>query len=101
MMDFLNNKLPLLACLLLAGFMVRAQEAGSKPVTLHLTQSNYAGILNELEKQTGYRFYYDTADLDTTKIDVNVDRVPLEKVLDQVFTGTEISYTFDRHQHVF
>ena len=91
----------LLAVSLSACILVRAQDAGSKPVTVHLTQSSYAGFLQELEKQTGYRFFYDTAELDTTKIDINADRLPLEKVLDQAFSGTDMSYSIDRYQHVF
>jgi len=98
-MALLHKITLLLACLLLTGLFAHAQE--TKPVTLHLTQSTYPEILKELEKQSGYRFYYDTADLDTTKIDINVDRAPMEKILDQVFAGSEISYSIDRHQHVF
>lgn len=98
-MALLHKITLLLAGLLLTGLFAHAQEA--KPVTLHLTQSTYPEILKELEKQSGYRFYYDTADLDTTKIDINVDRAPMEKVLDQVFAGSEISYSIDGHQHVF
>src|SRR5882757_9936022 len=100
-MVLLNKKGWLLAGGLLAGIIVRAQEPGSKPVTVHLTQSRFADVLQELEKQSGYRFFYDTAELDTTKIDLNVERVPLEKVLDQVFSGTDMSYSIDRHAHVF
>jgi hypothetical protein len=90
----------LLAGLLLTGFLAHAQE-GNKQVTVHLTQVKYAVLLTDLEKQTGYHFYYDTTDFDTTKIDINVDHAPLDKVLDQAFAGTEISWSMDRHQHVF
>ncbi|HEY4109445.1 TonB-dependent receptor [Puia sp.] len=100
-MALLNNKGFLLACLLLAGIAVRAQDPGSKPVTVHLTHASFADLLNDLEKQTSYRFYYDTTDLDSTKIDINVNNAPLDKVLEQAFAGTEISYSIDSHQHVF
>ena len=101
-MALLNNKGWLLACLLLlAGTLVRAQESVGKPVTLHLTKSRVDSVLQLLENQSGVRIFYDTAELDTTRIDVNADQAPLTKVLDQVFAGTETSYSIDRYQHVF
>ena len=101
-MALLHDKKALfLVLLLLAGVAGRAQEAGSKPVTVHLGQVAWPELLKELEKQTGYRFFYDTADLDTTKIDCNVDRTPVAKVLDQLFAGTDISFSIDQHEHVF
>src|SRR5258708_16067455 len=99
MMALLHKKGLLLVALLLTGIVGRGQEP--RPGTVHLTQTSYADLLKELEKQTGYRFFYDTTDFDTTKIDINVDRAPMDKVLDQVFAGTEISYSVTRHQHVF
>ncbi|HVU96538.1 MAG TPA: carboxypeptidase-like regulatory domain-containing protein [Puia sp.] len=101
MMALLNNKGWILACLLLTGILVRAQEPAGKPVTIHLTQTRYADFLKQLEKQSGFRIYYDTAELDTARIDINVDQAPLTKVLDQAFSGTEMSYSIDRHRHVF
>jgi len=101
-MVLLNNKGWLLACcLLLTATLVRAQGSLGKPITLHLTQSRVDSILPLLEQQSGVRLFYDTADLDTTKIDLNVDQAPLTKVLDKVFAGTETSYSIDRYSHVF
>jgi len=70
-------------------------------VTLDLKQVSMAHFLEEVERQSGYRFYYDTVDLDTTKIDINVQQEPFYKVLDEVFSGTGISYSIDRHHEVF
>ena len=101
-MALLHDKKALfLFLLLLTGIAGRTQDTASKPVTVHLTHVTYADLLQELEKQSGYRFFYDTADLDTTKIDINADRTPVTKVLDQVFAGTGMSYSMDRYQHIF
>ena len=54
-----------------------------------------------MEKQTGYRFFYDTADLDTTRLDINVQAQPFSAVLQSVFSGTGISFSVDRFRHVF
>ncbi len=78
-----------------------AQDNPSAALTLDLHQVRYADLLKEMEKQTGYRFFYDTADLDTTRIDVNVQAQPLSVVLQSVFSGTGISFSVDRFRHVF
>jgi hypothetical protein len=78
-----------------------AQDKPSAALTLDLHQVRYADLLKEMEKQTGYRFFYDTADLDTTRIDVSVQAQPLSVVLQSVFSGTGISFSVDRFHHVF
>src|ERR1700683_3689914 len=78
-----------------------AQDKPSAALTLDLHQARYADLLKEMEKQTGYRFFYDTVDLDTTRIDVSVQAQPLSVVLQSVFSGTGISFSVDRFHHVF
>src|ERR1700760_209683 len=70
-------------------------------VTIDMKQAPIADVLKELEKQTGYRFYYDTTDFDSTKIDVQVQQQPFSKVLDEAFTGKDINYSIDRYNRVF
>ena len=70
-------------------------------VTLDLKQASMANVLQEVERQSGYRFYYDTADLDTTKIDIRVQQEPFYKVLDEIFSGTGLGYSIDRRHEVF
>src|SRR5580704_15347256 len=73
------------------------QSAAQKKTTAALTLD----LLKEMEKQTGYRFFYDTVDFDTTRLDINVQTQPLSAVLQSVFAGTGINFSVDRFQHVF
>lgn len=93
-------KLLVLACLLLPVARLLAQDQRGR-VTLDLKQVSMADFLKELERQSGYRFYYDTADFDTTRIDVQAQQQPFYKVLDQVFAGTGLGYSVDRRREVF
>jgi len=89
------------ACVLLLASRSLAQEDHDR-VTLDLGKPTpIADVLKELEKQTGYRFYYDTADFDSTKITIKAARQLFYKVLDEAFRGTGISYSIDRHRQVF
>jgi CarboxypepD_reg-like domain/TonB-dependent Receptor Plug Domain len=89
------------ACLLLPGIRSLGQEQQHDRVTVDLHQSSIVDFLKELERQTGYRFYYDTADFDSTKIDIRAENQPFYKVLDETFSGTGINYSVDRHRQVF
>ena len=85
--------------LMLTAGTALAQKEGL--VTLDLKQARMADVLKELEKQAGYRFYYDTTDLDTTRIDLNVQQQPFTRVLDQIFSEKDLSWSIDSYGHVF
>jgi len=67
----------IIACLLFALNSVNAQNVRQPLVTVHLKDTSMAEILKELEQQSGLRFYYDTTDLDTTKLSIQADQQPL------------------------
>ena len=83
-MKSLNYPLLLLSCLLYSVSGLLAQEGSAPTVTMDLQKVSYKDLLQELERQTGYRFFYDTLDLDTTKIDVKADHLPFTKVLNLI-----------------
>ncbi|WP_431210920.1 TonB-dependent receptor [Puia sp. P3] len=70
-------------------------------VSLHLKQVRVWEALDGIEKQSGYRLYYDTLELDTTRIDIDVDGLSAFKALDRVLTGSEAVYSVDRQRHIF
>src|SRR5258708_4298304 len=88
------------ACLMMGGQSF-AQKGKEVRVTVDFKQTPVADVLQELEKQTGYRFFYDTTDFDSTKIDIKADAQLFTSVLDKIFSGTDISYSLDRQEHVF
>ncbi len=88
-------------CLLMLGGRSFAQKDQEVKVTLDLKGIRIPALLEELEKQTGFRFFYDTVDFDTTHMDIRVDQQPFTKVLDQALEGTGISYSIDRQKQVF
>jgi TonB dependent receptor/CarboxypepD_reg-like domain/TonB-dependent Receptor Plug Domain len=88
-------------CIVFLAGQSAAQKKPTAALTLDLHHVSYNDLLKEMEKQTGYRFFYDTADFDTTKLDINVQAQPLSAVLQSVFAGTGINFSVDRFQHVF
>jgi len=67
-------------------------------------KTDSAGIekfANEIEKQTGFRFFYDTARLDSVVITIDAQNQPLTKVLELAFAGNDVFYTIDESKHIF
>src|SRR5579872_837057 len=90
-----------IACLALSVSRSTAQPGPAPIVTLDLHHVSYPELLQALERQTGYRFFYDSADLDTARVDVKAEGRPLGAVLSSVLSGTGLSYSVDRHEQVF
>ncbi|HVX50908.1 MAG TPA: hypothetical protein VHB48_12165, partial [Chitinophagaceae bacterium] len=67
---------------------------------------NFAGVpfsqfVQEVETQTGYRFYYDATQTDTLKITYRGDRIPLGAALEEILTPLNLRYGIDGEGHVF
>lgn len=68
------------------------------------TELNGAGIekfVSEIEKQSGFHFYYDTEKFDSITITVTVKNQSLKKALDLAFVNTDVYYAIDDAKHVF
>ncbi|MDH7462380.1 TonB-dependent receptor [Chitinophagaceae bacterium 26-R-25] len=88
------------AVLLLTTHFAIAQKE-KKMITGSFEDMRVEQFLLELQRQTHYHFYYDTAQLDTIKINISVKNEPLEKVLEKGLAGTENTFSIDDNNNVF
>src|SRR4051812_12978068 len=58
-------------------------------------------FLMQLQAQTHYHFYYDTAQLDSIRINLSVKDQSLKTVLEKAFENTHIYYALDQHNNIF
>ena len=58
-------------------------------------------FLLQLEKQTGFHFYFDTSQLDSITIDISVNKQALPEVLKLAFANTGIGFAYDAQNNVF
>ncbi|MBZ5859353.1 TonB-dependent receptor [Flavihumibacter profundi] len=77
------------------------QSDTSFPVTAEFKNIPAREFISQLEKQTGFHFYFDTAQLDSVIINITANHQPLRKVLDQAFAGTDLKYAIDDQGHIF
>jgi len=81
----------LLVCV---GMQAQAKTFAQEKINLQLRKSTIKHLLNEVEKQTLYRFVYHTGTLpDDKKIDITARGASLDQVLAQAFTGLPLNYT--------
>ncbi|MBO9565775.1 MAG: TonB-dependent receptor [Niastella sp.] len=81
----------LLACICL---QVHARGFAQEKINLQLRQATLKRLLNEVEKQTLYRFVYHTGTLpEDKKIDINAKGASLDQVLTQAFNGLPLNYS--------
>ena len=78
-------------------FCLHAENTNSQNVRVTIKKSNaeLENILSDIEKQTDYFFVYNKYVNVNRKVSLNLNKRPLEEVLDQLFNGTEVKYTVD------
>lgn len=80
-------------CLCFITLQLQAASGKAQMISLNVTKGTISEIFKEIEKQTDYRFFYNSDQVDMhNRLDVNTTAASIEKVLDQLFRGTNITY---------
>ena len=71
-----------------------AQDSTPKEITVHVSNTEIEDVLSLIEKQSPYRFLYNS-DLKTLqqKVSVNIKGIDVKEVLNQLFINTDLTYT--------
>ena len=76
-----------------------SQEAS---VNLGLQECTVSELLKTLEKQTGYKFFFNNSHIDTTRrVSVDTNGKDIFDILDKVFTGTNVTYSKKNMRIIF
>jgi hypothetical protein len=93
-----------LFCTIFAGVIaVQGQtqkDTASPRITGEFKEIPIAKFLQEIETRTGYHFYYNILDFDSTVVDLSVTNEPLPRVLQLAFANTQLVFSEDK-QHNF
>jgi len=84
--------------LLLFGFTARSQNR--QLITGDFTGLHFQKLAQEIESQTDYYFYYDSAETDSIRINLRADHLSLQQVLDTVFKGSDLHYMIRDEKYV-
>lgn len=91
--------------ILLIGFLVLVNTtqvfAQNANINLNVNDVTVEELLNTIEQKTNYRFLYSKQIVDVNrKVSLNAVNENVEKVLQKIFDGTDITYQIDRNQVV-
>jgi len=89
----------LLGCCLFLFAQAQAQQ--QKKVTGNFEGYSFSRLMDRLQAVTGYRFYYDPADVDSLNIDLTVNNATVPQILDQLFQNSDFHYAIDSTGRVF
>lgn len=91
-----------IACWLLQAMPAQAQtNTGGPLVSGDFKKARVANLLEELERQTGYRFYYNQTDIDSLQVDLSFTQKPMFLLLQEVFSTTSLVFSQDGDRHIF
>jgi len=82
--------------LLLAAFMQVSATSYAQKITLTKKNASLESIFREIQKQSGYDFFYNSKIIKQAKrVDINVSNASLEEVLEKCFSSQPLTYTLE------
>jgi hypothetical protein len=91
-----------LSAALLISLNISAQEQKEVTIDGIFKNATISQFVNALERSSSYRFYYDPADFDSVKINLNVKAQPVPKILEQAFLSLKnFHFSIDKDNHIF
>lgn len=91
----------LLLCSLCIPGMIHSQTVKNTLITVDAQSVSIEELIKQVEKQSGYFFYYNPAQFDSFSVNVIAKQLPLQEVLKFVFRNTDFFASIDPENHVF
>ncbi len=58
-------------------------------------------FINRIESQTSYHFFYNKKNTDSVKVNVNIKKVDITKVMEDILMGTGLNFSIDKFNRAF
>lgn len=76
-------------------------QAQQRLISGQFTNHSFDQFIEAIEKQSGYRFFYDKKSTDSLVVNITAQRKPLADILAEFFTGTDLYFAIDPDNRVF
>lgn len=97
-----NQSRKILLLIIAVGVFFRLQAQRPAPlITADFQSIPLSDFLDVLERQTGYRFFYDKSTLDATLVSFSASGMPLTDALQKGLQGTSLKYAISPEKWVF
>ena len=81
------------------GFAAFTQD--QKLISGNFTGYRFVQFVQEIESQTPYHIFYDSADTDSLELQLNANGLTIQEIFDTIFKHTNIRYTLGPENQVF
>ncbi len=100
------KKTHIILSFLLAGIFCCIQTKAQTDTTGAMITGEFRNMpaetfLLDMERRTGYHFYYNKTDIDSIRVDFSVNNEPWRKTLGLAFSNTGLVFSEDGEHHVF
>jgi hypothetical protein len=89
----------LLATLLLVCGQTNAQR--SDLISGNFSGKKFSEFVEQVEKNSSFRFFYNSQWTDSVKVSIDVNQEPVEKLLQQIFKNTDLQFAIDDSHNIF
>ncbi|MBC7904285.1 MAG: carboxypeptidase-like regulatory domain-containing protein [Gemmatimonadaceae bacterium] len=72
-----------------------AQTQDSTLISVEFNETLIPKALEEIEKKSGYRLFFDSRQFDTLKVSFSISSATISRALDKTLEGTDFLYAFD------
>lgn len=72
-----------------------------KAISAEFKNLKFEEFVNQIEKSTDYRFYYNKTWTDSLTVNLSVIRKTVPEILDEIFLGTELRHAIDNHHFIY
>jgi hypothetical protein len=77
---------------------VQGQSSDGQSLHVTLRNASINDLVNAIESQTNLHFYYDKSQFDSLRINIDENRLSLQKVMELAFAGTDFHYSIFKNE---
>lgn len=82
-------------------FGFQAYSQTTPLISVQLNNQPFSTLVSEVERQTSFRFFFDSKEIDSLFVSINAARQPVHEILDQVFQNSGFRYAIDGNQYIY
>lgn len=82
-------------------FGFQAYSQTTPLISVQLNNQPFSTLISEVERQTSFRFFFDSKEIDSLFVSINAARQPVHEILDQVFQNSGFRYAIDGNQYIY
>src|SRR5690606_4590697 len=93
-----------MSCIGLLAALIMCHSLAAQPnalITGRFDGAHFDELVESIERQSGYRFFYDKRWTDSLSVDVVAERMSVNDLLEKILTDTDLYFAIGSHKQIF